>query len=110
MTESGEAPTRVPEARDVVPEARGVNPGARGMVPEARGSIPEARDMVPGAGGRMPEGMAPARVPEGLDRLAGLGGVPVREHVAIFEGVLTGLEATLASVDEEPPPAENGRR
>lgn len=41
-----------------------------------------------------------ARVAAALTRLGGLGEVPVREHVAAFEQVLSGLEATLASVDE----------
>ncbi|WP_214414593.1 hypothetical protein [Sphaerisporangium fuscum] len=40
------------------------------------------------------------RVGAALARLDGLGEVPVREHVAVFEEVLSGLEATLASVED----------
>ncbi|MET8158951.1 hypothetical protein ABZT47_21495 [Sphaerisporangium sp. NPDC005289] len=44
-----------------------------------------------------------ARVAAALARLGGLGEVPVREHVPVFEEVLGGLEATLASVDDATP-------
>jgi hypothetical protein len=49
------------------------------------------------------------RVATALARLSGLGDVPVREHVAVFEEVLSGLEATLASVGEASTGPGDGR-
>jgi hypothetical protein len=50
-----------------------------------------------------------ARVAAVLARLSGLGEVPVGEHVAVFEEVLGGLEATLASVGDASPAPGDGR-
>jgi hypothetical protein len=41
-----------------------------------------------------------ARVTAALARLSSLGDVPVGDHVAAFEQVLSDLEATMASVDD----------
>ncbi|MFC6083386.1 hypothetical protein [Sphaerisporangium aureirubrum] len=51
-----------------------------------------------------------AGVTAALARMAVLGDTPVREHVAVFEEVLGGLEATLASVEDVPAASEQGRR
>jgi hypothetical protein len=51
-----------------------------------------------------------ARVTATLARMTVLGDTPVREHVAVFEEVLAGLEAALASVEEIPAAPEQGRR
>ncbi|MEO3813639.1 hypothetical protein ABGB17_31975 [Sphaerisporangium sp. B11E5] len=51
-----------------------------------------------------------AQVTATLARLAVLGDTPVHEHVAVFEEVLGGLEATLASVEEISAAPEHGRR
>ncbi|WP_405147721.1 hypothetical protein OG589_08630 [Sphaerisporangium sp. NBC_01403] len=50
------------------------------------------------------------RVTAALARLSGLGDLPVREHVAVFEEVLSGLEATLASVGDASAVPGDGRR
>ncbi|GGK84252.1 hypothetical protein Sme01_28560 [Sphaerisporangium melleum] len=47
-----------------------------------------------------------ARVAAALAGLGGLGELPVREHVPVFEDVLGGLEAALASMDD-PSPAQS---
>lgn len=51
-----------------------------------------------------------ARVTATLARLAVLGDTPVHEHVAVFEEVLGGLEATLASVEDVPAAPGQDRR
>lgn len=55
-----------------------------------------AEDAMAESGGAEEARVRPALAP--LGRLASL---PVREHVAVFEQVLTGLEATLATVAGE---------
>jgi hypothetical protein len=40
------------------------------------------------------------RAEAALGPLEGLAGLPVREHVAVFDEVFSGLEVTLASVEE----------
>ncbi|MEV6985447.1 hypothetical protein AB0M95_29885 [Sphaerisporangium sp. NPDC051017] len=53
-------------------------------------------------------GSGEARVAAALTRLGALGDLPVGEHVAVFEEVLGGLEAILASVDEASAVPGNG--
>ena len=63
------------------------------------------RQGTPASGATADDGEA--RVAATLAGLAVLGDTPVREHVAVFEEVLAGLEATLASVEDVP--AATGR-
>ncbi|MFC4592394.1 hypothetical protein [Sphaerisporangium corydalis] len=49
------------------------------------------------------------QVAAALARLGSLGDLPVREHVSVFEDVLSGLEATLASVGDASAPAGERR-
>ncbi|GAA1512835.1 hypothetical protein GCM10009677_52320 [Sphaerisporangium rubeum] len=62
----------------------------------------------PAAGATADDGEA--RVTATLARLAVLGDTPVHEHVAVFEEVLGGLEATLASVEDVPAATGQDRR
>ncbi|MFI7612012.1 hypothetical protein ACIBP6_12395 [Nonomuraea terrae] len=48
----------------------------------------------------LPEETADARVDAIVAGLARLGELPVSEHVAVFEEAFSGLESTLAAVDD----------
>jgi hypothetical protein len=50
----------------------------------------------------LPEETGDERADAALGGLAQLGTLPVSAHVGVFEEVLTGLEQTLASVDDTP--------
>ncbi|MEU7000696.1 hypothetical protein [Nonomuraea sp. NPDC046570] len=47
----------------------------------------------------LPEETGDERVDAVVARLAGLGALPVNEHVAVFDDAFAGLEETLGSVD-----------
>ncbi|MEU8361770.1 hypothetical protein AB0C27_37700 [Nonomuraea sp. NPDC048882] len=48
----------------------------------------------------LPEETGDERVDAIVARLGGLGELPVSEHVALFDEAFSGLESTLAAVDE----------
>ena len=65
--------------------------------------------------GAPPEGSpstGDARVDEALAKLAGLDGLPLPEHPAVFEAMHGALTGALGALDTgaEPPPARPGRR
>ncbi|MEV0595275.1 hypothetical protein [Nonomuraea cavernae] len=49
----------------------------------------------------LPEETGDERVDAVLDGLGRLAGLPVSDHVAVFEEAFSGLEATLADVDDQ---------
>ncbi|GII51620.1 hypothetical protein Pth03_00090 [Planotetraspora thailandica] len=89
-----------------VPSARaGEEPAERDGA--ASGERPVPGDAVPGARGAETQPPAEGGVEGALTPLARLAEAPVSDHVGLFEDVLTGLEAVLASVDE---PVQDGER
>ncbi|GAA0405207.1 hypothetical protein GCM10009530_66680 [Microbispora corallina] len=68
--------------------------------------IEAAEEREPGPGSAAGGVPGPVSVQAALEPLGRLGRTPVSGHVAVFEEVLTGLEAVLASVDEPAEPAE----
>jgi hypothetical protein len=64
-------------------------PGAAPSASPTPGSAPDAGDQRPAAPGTSPEGA----------RLAGLDGLPVAEHVAVFEAEHERLQRELGTID-----------
>ncbi|WP_119730749.1 hypothetical protein [Thermomonospora amylolytica] len=89
------AAPQTPEAPQVAPAPQA--PQAPRAVPA--GAVVAALGTVP-----PPEPTGDERVDAALGRLAGLAGLPVADHVQVFEEVHRGLQDVLASVDQEAPP------
>jgi hypothetical protein len=113
MTEIGsKAPAwlAVPSAR--AGEEPALQDGA--AADEHPGRADDGPAVVPGARAGQARGAGPGSGPAGddgvqgaLSPLARLAEAPVSDHVGVFEDVLTGLEAVLASVEE---PLQDGER
>ncbi|MEV4172203.1 hypothetical protein [Nonomuraea sp. NPDC049709] len=56
----------------------------------------------------LPEETGDERVDAIVAGLAGLGELPVSAHVAVFDEAFSGLESTLAAVDEAPAGEQGG--